>query len=141
MIDPEYPESAPPEHRELREIISRAVKSRRPPDPVAAEAVRGVLYRTCASQRRSRAPPLSLSRSSRQVRLPRYGEDHQVSAMRKIQLPRMRTSTDSRDGVEGVMRAATDEQHRRTTVAQKMMQHASTRREGSIRRRSSSVST
>ena len=43
MIDPEYPESAPPAHRELREILSRAVKEGGR-TAIAAEKVRGVLY-------------------------------------------------------------------------------------------------
>ena len=43
MIDPEYPDSAPPEHRELREILTRAVKVGGR-TASAADAVRGVLY-------------------------------------------------------------------------------------------------
>lgn len=126
MIDPEYPESAPPEHRELREIISRAVKVGGR-TAVAAEAVRGVLYPHMRLEEAFAAPPLSL--------LPKLAAGEvtadmekiiQVSAMMKIQLPRMldqhRLIVTT---LKELMRAATDEQHPAyVQFAQKMMQHA-----------------
>ncbi len=126
MIDPEYPESAPPEHRELREIISRAVKVGGR-TAVAAEAVRGVLYPHMRLEEAFAAPPLSLlpKLAAGEV-TPDMEKIIQVSAMMKIQLPRM---LDQHrlivTGLKELMRAATDEQHPAyVQFAQKVMQHA-----------------
>jgi hypothetical protein len=126
MIDPEYPESAPPEHRELREIISRAVKAGGR-TAVAAEAVRGVLYPHMRLEEAFAAPPLSLlpKLAAGEV-TPDMEKIIQISAMMKIQLPRM---LDQHrlivTALKELMRAATDEQHPAyVQFAQKMMQHA-----------------
>jgi hypothetical protein len=126
MIDPEYPDSAPPAHRELREILSRAVKVGGR-TATAAEAVRGVLYPHMRLEEAFAAPPLSI--------LPRLaageiGADMekiiQISEMMRINLPRMLEQHRLIvTALKELMRAATEEGHPAyVQFCQKLMHHA-----------------
>lgn len=126
MIDPEYPDSAPPAHRELREILTRAVKEGGR-TAVAAEAVRGVLYPHMRLEEAFAAPPLSiLPRLAAGEISPDMEKIIPISEMMRIQLPRMLEQhrlivTALRE----LARAATDEAHPAyVQFAQKVMQHA-----------------
>ena len=126
MIDPEYPESAPPEHRELREILSRAVKVGGR-TAVAADGVRRVLYPHMRLEEAFAAPPLSLLPKLAAGEItPDMEKIIQISEMMKLQLPRM---LDQHrlivTALKDLLRAATDEQHPAyVQFAQKVMQHA-----------------
>ena len=126
MIDPEYPESAPPAHRELREILSRAVKEGGR-TAVAAEAVRGVLYPHMRLEEAFAAPPLSiLPRLAAGEIAPDMEKIIPISEMMKIQLPRMLEQHRLIvSALKVLLRAATEENHPAyVQFAQKVMQHA-----------------
>lgn len=126
MIDPEYPDSSLPEHRELREILSRAMKVGGR-TAVAADGVRRVLYPHMRLEEAFAAPPLSLLPKLAAGEItPEMEKIIQISEMLKLQLPRM---LDQHrlivTALKELLRAATEEQHPPyVQFAQKLMHHA-----------------
>ena len=89
MIDSEYPESKLPEHRELREILTRAMNAGGR-TALAADGVRRVLYPHMRLEEAFAAPPLSLLPKLAAGEItPEMEKIIEVSAMLKLQLPRM----------------------------------------------------
>lgn len=124
--DPEYPESSLPEHRELRKILSKAMKAGGR-TAVAADGVRRVLYPHMRLEEAFAAPPLSLLPKLAAGEItPEMEKIIQVSEMLKLQLPRMLDQhrlivTE----VKGLLRAATEEgRHEYVQFAQKLIHHA-----------------
>jgi hypothetical protein len=126
MNDPEYPDSSLPEHRELKEILSRAMKAGGR-TAVAADGVRRVLYPHMRLEEAFAAPPLSLlSRLAAGEITPEMEKIIQVSEMLKLQMPRMLEQHRMIvNALKELLRAATEEQHPPyVQFAQKLMHHA-----------------
>jgi hypothetical protein len=126
MHDPEYPESSHPEHRELREILTRAlnVGGR---TALAADGVRKVLYPHMRLEEAFAAPPLSLlPKLAAGEFTPDMEKIVDVSAMLKLQLPRMLEQHRAIvTALKELLRAAMEEQHPPyVQFAQKLMHHA-----------------
>lgn len=126
MIDPEYPESSLPEHRELREILSKAMKAGGR-TAAAADAVRRVLYPHMRLEEAFAVPPLSLLPKLAAGEItPEMEKIIQIAEMLKLQLPRM---LDQHrlivTALKELLRAATEEQHPAfVQFTQKLMHHA-----------------
>jgi len=126
MRDPEYPESSLPEHRELREILTRAMNAGGR-TALAADGVRRVLYPHMRLEEAFAAPPLSLLPKLAAGGLTPYmGKIIEGSAMLKRQIPRMLEQHRAIvTALKGLLRAATEEQHPPyVQFAQKLMHHA-----------------
>jgi hypothetical protein len=126
MIDPEYPDSSLPEHRELKEILSRAMKAGGR-TALAADGVRRVLYPHMRLEEALAAPPLSLlPRLAAGEIAPEMEKIIQVSEMLRLQLPRMLEQHRMIvTALRELLRAATEEQHPPyVQFAQKLMHHA-----------------
>ena len=126
MIDSEYPESSLPEHRQLREILTRAMNAGGR-TALAADGVRRVLYPHMRLEEAFAAPPLSiLPRLAAGEIAPDMEKIIPISEMMKIQLPRMLEQHRLIvSGLTELLRAATDEAHPAyVQFAQKVMQHA-----------------
>ncbi|MEO8347694.1 MAG: hemerythrin domain-containing protein [Acidobacteriota bacterium] len=126
MRDPEYPESSLPEHRELREILTRAMNAGGR-TALAADGVRRVLYPHMRLEEAFAAPPLSLLPKLAAGEItPEMEKIIEVSAMLKLQLPRMLEQHRTIVTVlKELLRAASEEQHPPyVQFAQKLMHHA-----------------
>lgn len=126
MIDPEYPESSLPEHRELRMILTRAMNSGGQ-TAIAADGVRRVLYPHMRLEEAFAAPPLSLlPRLAAGEVSPEMEKIIEVSAMLKLQMPRMLEQHRMIvNALRALLKAATDEHHPSfVQFAQKLMHHA-----------------
>lgn len=126
MIDPEYSEGSLPEHRELREILTRAMGASGR-TALAADGVRRVLYPHMRLEEAFAAPPLSLlPKIAAGDVTPDMEKIIEISAMLKLQLPRMleqhRTIVTA---LKTLLRAATEEHHPAyVQFAQRLMHHA-----------------
>ncbi|HZI67681.1 MAG TPA: hypothetical protein VFF17_14065 [Thermoanaerobaculia bacterium] len=126
MIDSEYPESSVPEHRELREILTRAMNAGGR-TALAADGVRRVLYPHMRLEEAFAAPPLSLLPKLAAGEItPEMEKIIEVSAMLRLQLPRMLEQHRMIvTALKALLRAATEEQHPAfVQFAQKLMHHA-----------------
>jgi hypothetical protein len=125
-MDPEYPESSLPEHRVLRDTVTKAMKAGGR-TAVAADAVRQVLYPHMRLEEAFAAPPLSLlpKLAAGEV-TPDMEKIIEVSRMMKLQLPRMLEQHRMIvTALKELLRAATEEQHAEyVQFAQKLMHHA-----------------
>ena len=126
MIDPEYSESSLPEHRELREILTRAMNAGGR-TALAADGVKRVLYPHMRLEEAFAAPPLSLlPKIAAGDVTPDMQKIIEVSAMLKLQLPRMLEQHRMIvTALKALLRAATEERHPAyVQFAQRLMHHA-----------------
>jgi hypothetical protein len=126
LIDPEYSESSLPEHRELREILTRAMNAGGR-TALAADGVKSVLYPHMRLEEAFAAPPLSLlPKIAAGDVTPDMQKIIEVSAMLKLQLPRMLEQHRMIvTALKALLRAATEEQHPAyVQFAQRLMHHA-----------------
>lgn len=126
MTDQEVSESSRPEHRELREILSKAMKVGGR-TAVAADAVRRVLSPHMRLEEAFAMPPLELlPRLAAGEITPEMGQIVEISATLKLQLPRMLEQHRLIvTAVKGLLRAATEEGHHvYVQFAQKIIHHA-----------------